>query len=379
MATAERDYYEVLGVGRDASDAEIKRAFRRLARELHPDVSDAPDADERFRELAEAYEVLSNAETRQLYDRYGAAGLQRGGYQPRDFDVGSLNDIFAAFFGESLFGQAGARVARPARGADVLAAVEISLEDAFTGTDLHVPVRVAAACGACAGSGAAPGTSPVTCPTCRGAGRVQQMTESAFGRFVRSGTCPTCDGAGRVVESPCERCEGEGRLLQERTLELQVPAGIHDGQRIRVRGEGHAGTLGGPPGDVFVQVRVRPDERLVRDGDDLVAVVGVTMVQAALGASVTISTPGGDVAVELEPGTQPGDVRVVRGRGMPALQSRRRGDLRVRVDVRIPRRLDDEQRELLQRLGEVLGEDVDGDEADGDDDGFFDRVRNAFR
>jgi molecular chaperone DnaJ len=373
MATTERDYYEVLGVPRDASDAEIKKAFRRLARELHPDVSDADDAGHRFRDVAEAYEVLSDPERRQTYDRFGHAGLRRGGFQPTDFDLGNLSDIFAAFFGEGVFGTA-PRGPRPTRGADVAAVAEISLRDAFKGVALSVPITTARACPACEGSGAEQGTTPVTCVTCRGAGRVQHVSQSVFGQFVRASTCPTCDGLGRVVESPCSRCDGAGRVLEERALDVDVPAGIHDGQRIRLRGEGHAGALGGGAGDLFVQVRVRPEEHLERDGDDLVAAVSLTITQAALGHTATVQTPAGETAVELLPGTQPGDVRVVRGRGMPSLQTGRRGDLRVVADVRVPTRLTPEQREELLRVEESLGE-----EAYRGDDGFFERLKSAFR
>lgn len=373
MATAERDYYELLGVGRDASDAEIKRAFRRLARELHPDVSDLPDAGERFRALAEAYEVLSNPETRQLYDRHGLAGLRRGGFAPSDVDLGNLGDIFAAFFGDGVFGSA-VRAARPARGADVTAVVELSLAEAFAGTALSVPTRVAVTCPRCGGDGAEPGTSPSTCPSCGGSGRFQQVSRSVFGQFVRSGSCPRCDGAGRIVETPCTHCDGVGRTLEERTLEVDVPAGIHDGQRIRLRGEGHTGSLGGGSGDVFVLVRVRPDERLLRDGDDLVTSVEVTMVEAALGTDVEVETPEGPLPLSVPAGTQPGTVLMLHGRGMPSLASGRRGDLRVHVSVRVPERLTPEQRTLLEQVGASLGED-----AYRRDDGFFERLRNAFR
>ncbi len=373
MATTERDYYDVLGVARDASDADVKKAFRRLARDLHPDVSDAADAEPRFREVAEAYEVLSDPERRQTYDRFGHAGLRSGGFHPTDFDLGSLSDIFAAFFGDGIFGAAPTGN-RPARGADVAATIEITLADVYSGRDVAVPATVAATCDRCDGTGAEPGTSPVTCPTCGGAGRVQRVSQSVFGQFVRASTCPDCVGLGRVVEHPCGGCEGAGRLLVDRSVHVEIPAGIHDGQRIRLSGEGHAGASGGPAGDLFVQVRVRGQNGLERDGDDLVAVVAVTMVDAALGTTVSVPTPAGDVEVELPAGTQPHEVIVTRGQGIPSLRSGRRGDLRVHVDVRVPRRLTPEQRDELLRLGAAIGEG-----AYENDDGFFRRLRSAFR
>ncbi len=375
MAT-DKDYYELLGIGRDASEAEIKRSFRRLARELHPDVSDEPDTQERFREVAEAYEVLSDPERRRTYDRYGHAGLRGGGFHPTDFDLGNLSDVFSAFFGEGLFG-GGTRTQRPARGADLAAGVEISLAEALVGASVEVPIRVARSCATCAGTGAAEGTEPVTCPTCRGAGRVQQVSQSIFGQVVRQGTCPRCEGSGRIVESPCATCDGAGRVVEDATLEVDVPAGIHDGQRIRIRGEGHAGESGAPAGDAYVHVHVAPLDGVVRDGDDLVTVTEVTMTQAALGASVEVPTPEGPLTVELEPGTQPGEVHRVRGRGMPSLDTGRRGDLLVHVGVRVPHRLSEEQRAAVARLDEEL--DADAYRADAEDEGFFARLRGAFR
>jgi molecular chaperone DnaJ len=374
MATTQEDYYALLGVGRDATHAEIKQAFRRLARDLHPDVSEEPDADRRFRAVAEAYEVLSDPERRATYDRFGHAGLRGGGFAPMDADFGSLSDVFAAFFGETLFGRGATVGPRPTRGPDVAAHVEIDLVEALTGVTLSVGVRVARVCETCGGNGAAPGTSPVTCPACGGAGRVQQVSRTVLGQIVRSGTCPRCDGVGRIVETPCERCEGDGRTLEDVPLELEIPAGIHDGQRIRVRGSGHAGTLGGPPGDVYVTVGVRPLDGVERDGDDLRVRATVTMTEAAVGTSVSIPTPEGALDVQLAPGIQPGAIHVVRGRGMPSLESGRRGDLLVAVDVRVPTRLTAEQRAALVRLESELG-----DEAYRDDDGFLGRLKSAFR
>jgi len=372
VATTERDYYELLGVSRAAKEAEIKRAFRRLARELHPDVSAEPDAAERFREVVEAYEVLSKPETRELYDRYGHAGLRTGGFQPTPFDFTSLADIFSAFFGDDVFGVAGRP--RRARGGDVGASVEIELVEAATGVSREVPFPVAVPCTTCAGDGVAPGTSPAVCDRCGGAGRLQQVSRSAFGEFVRTQACPRCGGAGRIVEHPCPACEGAGRVVEQRSLDVEIPPGIHDGQRIRISGEGHAGALGGRAGDLYVEVRVRPDSRFVRDHEDIVSTVDLTMTQAALGATVAIPTLDGDEELEFAPGTQPGEVRVLRGRGMPVLRGFGRGDHRVLVNVAVPRRLTDEQRGLLEEF-----ERSEDPETYKPDEGFFEKLRSAFR
>ena len=355
MATTDRDYYELLGVGRNANDAEIKRAFRRLARELHPDVSDAPDAQEQFREVVEAYEVLSKTETRDLYDRYGHAGLRSGGFQAGHVDFGNLADLFSAFFGDDvLFG--GGAGSRRARGADLAAIVEIDLVEAAHGVSREVPFEAAVICARCGGDGAEPGSEITTCPTCAGSGRHQQVTRSVFGEFVRTQTCPECSGSGRRIEQPCTECRGAGRVVEERTLTVDIPPGIHHGQQIRVSGEGHAGVLGGRAGDVYVEVRIRPHERFVREGDDIYATVDLTFTQAALGATVLIPTLDGQEELELPPGTQPGEIVVLARRGMPVLQGRGRGDQRILVNVLVPRRLNDEQRELLAQLNATLTE-----------------------
>ena len=372
MATTRRDYYEVLGLQRTADEAEVKKAFRGLARTLHPDISEEPDAEERFREVVEAYEVLSKSETRELYDRYGHAGLRGGGFTPTSFDLGSLSDLFAAFFGDDLFGVSSRP--RRSRGADVASQIDIDLSEAASGTKREVPFPVTVACAACGGSGAEPGTEPSPCPTCEGAGRVQHVSRTAFGEFIRSQTCPRCGGAGRVIEHPCRECEGSGRIVEERKLEVEVPPGIHDGQQIRLSGEGHAGSLDGRAGDLYVQVRVRPDPRFVREGNDIFSTVDLTMTQAALGTTVQVPTLEGDAELDFEPGTQPGEIRVLRGRGMPVLQGFGRGDHRVLVNVQVPHRLTEEQRKLLEQFERTAGDDTYRR-----DEGFFEKLKSAFR
>ena len=373
MATTDRDYYELLGVGRQASEVEIKRAFRQLARELHPDVSDAPDAQERFREVVEAYEVLSKTETRDLYDRYGHAGLRSGGFQAGRVDFGSLADLFSAFFGDDVLVGGRGRGGR-ARGADLAATVEIDLVEAAHGVAREVPFEAAVTCARCGGDGADPGSEITTCPTCGGAGRLQQVSRSVFGEFVRTQICPECSGSGRRIEQPCTECRGAGRVVEERTLALDIPPGIHHGQQIRVTGEGHAGMVGGRAGDVYVEVRIRPDERFVREGDDIYTTVDLTFTQAALGATVAIPTLDGEEELDLSPGTQPGEIVVLRGRGMPVLQGHGRGDQRVLVSVLVPRHLSDEQRRLLHEFDEHADE-----RTYGKSEGLFDKLKSAFR
>ena len=377
MALTEADYYELLGVSRSASDAEIKQSFRTLARELHPDVSSEPDAERRFRDVAEAYEVLSDPERRALYDRYGKAGLKRGGYEPGFADFGSVADIFASFFGEDLLG-GGAGRQRSQRGGDVQAVVEIELEDAFAGASVVVSLDVALPCERCDATGAEPGTSTRTCSTCAGAGAVRTVSQNIFGQFVQQRTCPDCGGAGEVLERPCADCGGEGRIGTRRQLDVEIPKGIHDGQQIRVRGEGHAGFRSNERGNAFVVVRVRPDPRFVRDGDDLHTAVRLTMTDAALGTTATVASLTGDLELEVPPGTQPGEVRVLAGEGMPSLRGARRGSLYVRLDVAVPTALDAEQRRLLEDVDRTLGPDAYAAKPD-EDEGFFGRLKSALR
>jgi molecular chaperone DnaJ len=365
MATSARDPYEILGVPRDADETQIKKAFRRLARELHPDVNrHDPDAEEKFKEAAEAYEILNDAERRALYDRYGHDGLRSGGYAPNFEGFGSISDLFDAFFGGFGGGMAG-RAAGPAQGRDIAVSAEITLAEAAAGRSVELSFEAVDACEVCHGNGAQPGTPIVTCERCGGAGVLQAVTRSPFGQVMRQMACDVCGGDGRVPSEPCERCDGRGREVRRRTLRVDVPPGIGDGQRIRLTGRGHAGERGGPPGDLYVLVRIAADERFLRDGDDLVTVLDVPAPLAMIGATLTAPALEGDVEVEIPPGTQPGDVFVVRGDGMPRLRrSGRRGDLRVVVNVVVPRRLTREQRKQAQKLADSLtAENVRTDES----------------
>ncbi len=358
-----RDAYEVLGVPRDADETQIKKAFRKLARELHPDVNNHdPDAEEKFKEAAEAYEILSDAERRSIYDRHGYEGLKRGGAAPDMGNFGSFSDLFDAFFGGGGGGFRG-----PAPGDDALVEAVIDLADAATDSSVEVEYEVVDTCEKCRGNGAEPGTPIVTCERCGGAGRLQAVQRTPFGQMVRTVACDQCDGSGKIPEQPCAQCSGRGREVRDRTLKVDIPAGISDGQRIRLGGRGHAGEPGGPPGDLYVRVRVRDDDRFIRDGDDLICALDVAAPLAALGTTLPIPTLEGDEDLEIPAGTQPGEVITLRSRGMPVLQRPgRRGDLKVVVDVVIPRRLRPEQQELLQQLADSLTEDnLRGDESLG--------------
>jgi molecular chaperone DnaJ len=350
-ATTPRDPYEVLGVGRDAGEQEVKKSFRRLARELHPDVNaHDPQAEEKFKEAAEAYEILSDPERRATYDRYGHEGLRSGGFAPNFDSFGSIGDLFNAFFGGGAFGGG------EALGGDVAVAAEIDLREAFEGRTLEVSFEAIDRCERCHGNGAEPGTPIERCSRCGGAGQLQSAVRTPFGQMLRAVVCETCHGDGRVPQSPCGECRGLGRVRVERSEQVAVPAGIADGQRIRVSGRGHAGERGAAPGDLYVLVRVAPDERFVREGDDLIAALDVSAPLAALGTTLQVPTIEGGQELEIPAGTQPGEVITLRGQGMPSLRGRRRGDLRVVVNVVVPRGLDDEQRELLARFNDTLGE-----------------------
>jgi molecular chaperone DnaJ len=354
-----RDYYEVLGVGRAASETEIKKAFRRLARELHPDTNtEDPRAEDKFKEAAEAYEVLSDADRRRQYDAYGHEGLRTGGYAPNFEGFGSVSDLFSAFFGsggfDSAFATGRGQRAGQVQGADVVVAVAIDLAQAARGETVEVSYEADVRCERCHGNGAEPGTPIVTCARCHGSGQLQAVSRTRFGQLVRTAVCDVCGGDGRVAEQPCSACDGEGKVLESRTLHVDVPAGIADGQRIRLSGRGHAGDRGGPNGDLYVVIRVREDERFVRDHEDLHTVIDVAAPQAALGTTVLVPSLDGDIPVEIPAGTQPGETITLRSRGLPPLQRGRTGDLHVHVNVVIPRRLTREQRDLLERLADSL-------------------------
>ncbi len=352
MSTSRKDYYEILGVPRNATLEEIKQAYRRLARQYHPDVNKSPDAEEKFKEINEAYAVLSDEEKRRIYDMYGHAGLEGRGFRPEPAD---FTDLFADLF-EDLFGF-GPRVRTrraPRRGADLQTEVTLTFEEAARGAEKDIEVMRNEPCPRCRGSGAEPGTGPTRCPTCGGLGEVRRVSQSFLGSFVQVTTCPTCQGMGEVISSPCRECGGEGRVLTHRRIAVRIPAGVDDGMQIRLPGEGEPGENGGPPGNLYVQVKVQPHPYFHRRGDDLIVQVAINVAQAALGDRIRVPTLEGEETVEIPPGTQPGHVIRLRGRGIPHLRRNGRGDLLVVVQVEIPTRLTAEQRKLFQELARTL-------------------------
>jgi molecular chaperone DnaJ len=356
---AKRDYYQVLGLERSASDAEIKRAFRKLARELHPDVNaHDPEAEEKFKEAAEAYEVLSDSGRRQTYDRFGHDGLRSGGWAP-GAAFSSFQDIFDVLFGGDPFGGFGHG---PGAGADVAATVELRLEDVLEDSRREVSFEAVSVCEHCRGNGAEPGTPIQTCERCDGTGQLRQVSRTIFGQVVRAMPCDRCGGEGRIPETPCGRCGGAGRVTETRAWEVDIPAGIEDGQRVRIAGGGHAGPAGGSQGDLYVQVRVAPDDRFAREGTELIGRVEVPVITALVGGEVRVPTLDGEVTVDVPAGTQHGQVAVLEGQGLPPLRGGPRGDQHVIFELSVPSDLDDEQREAAERLAKTLGhQDETGD------------------
>jgi molecular chaperone DnaJ len=371
------DYYEVLGVSREATETEIKKAFRGLARELHPDVNDHdPEAEEKFKAAAEAYEVLSDAERRRTYDSYGHEGLRSGGFDPRSASFGSIDDILQAFFGGGAGGEAfGFGGGGRAAGGDILVATEIELEEVATGVRREISFDAVGACEHCHGNGAEPGTPISTCERCGGAGQLRRVARTPFGQMVQGVVCDSCGGAGKIPETPCAECGGSGRTAGLRTHAVEIPPGIESGQRLRVSGAGHAGEAGAPAGDLYVEIEVAEDARFQREGTDLITAISIPATAAMLGTTVTVPTLEGEREIEVVAGTQPGHEEVLRGAGLPRLGGRRRGNQRVILEVIVPTNLSDEQRQMTERLDQTLeGDNLDPRQGGG----LFGRVRRAF-
>jgi molecular chaperone DnaJ len=374
MATT-RDYYEVLGVARGASDEEVKRAYRRLAQRWHPDVNTEPGADARFKELNEAYQVLSDPQRRQAYDMFGRAGVGGGLGGEGYGGFGGFGDLFDAFFGGAAAG--GMRRARTPSGADLRYDLRLTFAEAISGAEKEIEFTSLVRCDTCDGSGAEPGTDPITCPTCGGSGELRQVRSTMLGQMINVSPCDRCRGLGKIVELPCGVCRGDGRVERKRTLRVSIPAGIDEGHQVRLSGEGEAAPRGGTPGNLYVVVHVEAHPQLRRQDTELFYELPLSITQAALGTRVTVPTADGKEEIEVKPGTQPGSEIRLRGRGVPHLRRAGvRGDLHVLVDVRVPSRLNARQRELLEALAVESGE---REPADAPVDGRRSRRKSGLR
>ncbi|MFP3950926.1 MAG: molecular chaperone DnaJ [Candidatus Bathyarchaeia archaeon] len=367
--SGEKDYYDVLGVDRNASQDEIKKAFRKLAFKYHPDRNKSPDAEERFKEISEAYAILSDPDKRQKYDSFGHAGI-RGQYTEEDiFRDANFRDIFSEFgFGDDIFsrlfgnffgggfsGFQRQRRSGPPRGSDLQAHVEITLEQAAFGTEVELSLNRLERCDRCDGSGAEPGSGLKTCPRCNGSGQVQTRSQSMFGQMIRINTCPQCRGRGETAEKTCTRCGGDGRVQRKRKIQVKIPPGVEDGQHLTLRGEGEAGPYGGPPGNLYVVVRVKPHEHLIRRGRDVIYEAEISFPQASLGAKIRVPTLRGESELKIPEGTQNGDILRMRVMGIPSAYGR--GDELVHISVKVPKKLNSRQRELIEELGKELEKD----------------------
>ena len=353
------DFYQLLGVHRDATDDEIKRSYRRLAMEYHPDRNSAPGAEAKFKEIAEAYECLIDSQKRAAYDRYGEAGLRGGTGGFHHVDLAEALNIFMRDFGamggfESLFG-GGRSQGEPRRGQDIRVSVKLTLQEVATGAKRSVKLKTLLKCETCGGAGSAKGKRPSGCTTCGGSGEVRRATRSVFGQFVSVSPCPACGGEGVIITDPCDACRGEGRVRGERTVPVDIPAGVSSNNYITLRGQGAAGSRNGPAGDLLITIDVKDDERFERHGDDLSLELPLSFSQAALGTSVIVPTPYGDERVPVPAGIQSGTVLRVKGKGLPRLGQHGAGDLNVRVHVWTPQDMTGEQRQLLEALSKVEG------------------------
>lgn len=366
---AQRDYYEILSVQRTATPDDLKSAFRRLARQYHPDVNKSADAEERFKEINEAYAVLSDPEKRAAYDRYGFAGVSGMNGAP-DFSTVDFSDIFEEFFG---FGGGNRRSRNTARrGQDLGTQVQLTFEEAVFGVEKEVEITRDEVCSTCRGSGAEPGTSPTRCTTCGGRGEVRQVRQTFLGSMVQVTTCPTCNGSGEVITTPCHACHGRG--LERKTVRkvVPIPAGVDSGTQIRLAGEGQPGTNNGPAGNFYVEVQVKPHKYFRRKNDDVLIDLSINLAQAALGAEIDVPTVDGSTKLNVPPGTQPGKTFIIKARGIPHLRSNGRGDQLVTIGVEVPTRLSAEQRKLLEQLAATLGSEVRPQERS-----FFDRLKEV--
>lgn len=371
---ANKDYYELLGVSRDASKDEIKSAFRKKARQLHPDVNKEPDAEEKFKELGQAYEVLSDDEKRSLYDRYGAEGLKNAGYDfngPFDFGFGDLSEILNSFFGGG-FGGGRQDPNAPRRGSDLRLDFQVEFEEAVFGIERDIEINHLENCDKCGGNGMEPGSRPVTCNTCGGTGQVQQTTQTILGHFTQIGTCPKCRGTGRIISNPCSKCGGEGRANVSKVINIKIPPGVDNGTKLRVSGEGDAGTNGGPSGDLYVVLYVKPHKIFKRDGVNIYLEKEITFSQAALGDTVAVPTVDGERQLKIQSGTQTGTVLSIRGVGVPYLNMpSRRGDQFIKLNVVTPTHLSEDEKRLFRQLAEL-------ERQKAQKESIIDKVKGAF-
>ncbi|MEB3100711.1 molecular chaperone DnaJ [Ferviditalea candida] len=350
---SKRDYYEVLGVGKNASEDEIKKAYRKLARQYHPDVNKTPGADEKFKEAKEAYEVLSDPQKKATYDQFGHVdpNMGAGGFSSQDFGFG---DIFDMFFGGGGGGRRNPNA--PQRGADLQYTMTIEFKEAVFGKEMDIQIPRTEECDTCHGSGAKPGTHPETCSVCKGTGQQEYVQQTAFGRIVNRRSCSTCGGTGKIIRDKCPECHGSGKLKKHRKIHVKIPAGVDDGAQLRISGEGEAGTRGGPPGDLYVVIRVNPHDFFERENDDIYCEVPLTFTQAALGDEIEIPTLTGKVKLKIPAGTQTGTYFRLKGKGVPRLRGYGQGDQHVKVVVVTPTNLSDKQKELLREIAQLSGE-----------------------